>query len=270
MTSGGKCLLLLRCYSKWWGVGVLSRLFISYIEEDGAIARQIADGLEAAGYRPWYYERDSLPGIAYLNQVQDAISHSRAFIALLSAPTLKSRQVDIEITAALDRRLFFIPLLHKITYAQFRKRRPDWALAFGAASATVVPPEGVSELMPAILRSLKQARIPGSMTVLTNAPRLLVRGDGIPDTTYFMHDGLTLGRDADNDIVLPHDTVSRKHAQIKMNNGGIAVMDLRSRNKTFLSGQMLEPMKPHNWTPGDTLEIGPFRLSVQPPTPSAF
>lgn len=240
----------------------MSRVFISYIEEDGALARQIAEGLEAAGYRPWYYQRDSLPGVPYLDQVHEAITHSRAFVLILSTGTLKSPQVDIEIAHGLAQGVFFIPLLNRITYTDFRKKKARWALALGAAAASVIPPEGVSALIPSILRSLKQARILGAQTMITQAPRLLVHLDGKPDSSYLIRDGITVGRDPDNAVVLLHETVSRKHAHIKLGTMGIAVTDLSSSNGTYLHGALLEPGKPRFWKPGETLEIGPFRLSL--------
>jgi hypothetical protein len=39
-------------------------IFISHVEEDSAVALQIAHGLEAVGYTTWYYERDSVPGLS--------------------------------------------------------------------------------------------------------------------------------------------------------------------------------------------------------------
>ena len=38
---------------------VVSEIFISHVEEDEGVALEIARGLEAAGYRTWYYERDA-------------------------------------------------------------------------------------------------------------------------------------------------------------------------------------------------------------------
>ena len=52
-------------------------IFISYVEEDSYVALQIAGALEAKGYNTWYYERDSVPGPAYLAQMGDAIEQAR-------------------------------------------------------------------------------------------------------------------------------------------------------------------------------------------------
>ena len=47
----------------------MGHIFISHIEKDAAVMRQIADGLEAAGYKTWYFERDSLPGLSWRENV---------------------------------------------------------------------------------------------------------------------------------------------------------------------------------------------------------
>jgi hypothetical protein len=47
-------------------------VFISHVEEDQALALEIARRLETAGFTTWYYERDSEPGISYLLQVHAA------------------------------------------------------------------------------------------------------------------------------------------------------------------------------------------------------
>jgi len=39
----------------------MNEIFISHAEEDEAVASELAQGLEAAGYTTWYFERDGLP-----------------------------------------------------------------------------------------------------------------------------------------------------------------------------------------------------------------
>lgn len=42
----------------------MSHIFISHVEEDGPVALEIAQGLEAAGYQTWYYEGAPADGTA--------------------------------------------------------------------------------------------------------------------------------------------------------------------------------------------------------------
>jgi len=38
----------------------MTHVFISHVERDAGIATETANGLEAAGYSTWYFERDTL------------------------------------------------------------------------------------------------------------------------------------------------------------------------------------------------------------------
>lgn len=51
---------------------------------------------------------------------------------------------------------------------------------------------------------------------------------------------LTIGRDEDNDIVLPDRKVSRRHAIIRLERGRWVLEDQGSRNGTFINGQQLQ------------------------------
>lgn len=68
-----------------------------------------------------------------------------------------------------------------------------------------------------------------------------------------------VGRDEILEIPLDDPTVSRRHARLRVSEGGVMVLDLRSSNGTFLNGQ---PIKRELATPGDRLrfaEVG-FKL----------
>src|SRR5262245_21803228 len=92
------------------GGDAMSRGFISHVAEDRALAMRLAQGLEAAGYTTWYYERDSLPGASYLDQILHALDRSVAVVVLVSPAALASWQVDKEIVQAHERGRPFLPL----------------------------------------------------------------------------------------------------------------------------------------------------------------
>jgi len=134
-------------------------IFISYVEEDSGIAKEVARGLEAAGYSTWYYQRDSAPGPAYLVQVLQAIENCQAFVLIVSPHTVKSHQVTKEIVKGHEYNKEFIPLLSHITDAEFKEKQPQWEMALGAASSAEIPDSGVSSVMPGVLRGLKMSGI---------------------------------------------------------------------------------------------------------------
>jgi len=69
-------------------------------------------------------------------------------------------------------------------------------------------------------------------------------------------DGLTIGREADNDIVLDDPKVSRHHAQIDYDGSDYRVLDLDSSNGTFLANNRLLPGISDVWDPDKGLRIG--------------
>jgi hypothetical protein len=89
---------------------IMNHIFISHVERDAAIMQQIADGLEAAGYSAWYFERDVLPGTSYLIQITQAIEQCDAIVLIVSANALGFDQVTKEIVGAFERRKPFFPV----------------------------------------------------------------------------------------------------------------------------------------------------------------
>jgi hypothetical protein len=133
----------------------MSQVFISHVEEDAAIAQDLAVGLEQAGYTTWFYERDNLPGPPYVTQILEAIEQSVVVIVLVSDDALGSWPVDREIFQAFDTGKHVIPLLLGITYEELRKRRREWVLMFGAVAPLSIPPDGVSAFIPRLVQGLK-------------------------------------------------------------------------------------------------------------------
>ena len=63
----------------------------------------------------------------------------------------------------------------------------------------------------------------------------------------------TIGRDENNNIVLPDPTISRNHARIIFENGNWAVEDLGSANGIVVRDMRLEKAF---LSPGDTYSVG--------------
>src|SRR4051812_9240323 len=72
---------------------------------------------------------------------------------------------------------------------------------------------------------------------------------------------VTIGRLADNVIVLSDVQASRFHAVIGKSQGGYVVKDLDSRNGTRLNGQ---PVKAAKLNPGDVVAIGTTEIRFSP------
>lgn len=137
-------------------------VFISHVEEDQALALEIARGLEAVGFSTWYYERDSEPGISYLLQVHAAIEQCGAVVVLISPDSVRSFQMTKEVVRAHETGKAFIPVRYSIAHAEFQQRQPEWNIAIGAAASIPVPPDGVAAIIPRIARGLQQLDPSGS------------------------------------------------------------------------------------------------------------
>ncbi len=130
-------------------------VFISHVEEDTDVAEEIARGLEAAGYATWYYERDSLAGVPYLEQVGLEIDRCQALVLIVSPASWGSFQVTREVERAYEGGKRLIPVLRGVTHAEFQTRQQIWRQAVGTAASVSIPPAGVGAILPRITAGLK-------------------------------------------------------------------------------------------------------------------
>jgi pSer/pThr/pTyr-binding forkhead associated (FHA) protein len=73
---------------------------------------------------------------------------------------------------------------------------------------------------------------------------------------------LLIGRSDDNEVVLPSESVSRRHAELWVSKEGVQISDLGSRNGTALNGRTLGSV-PRPMLPGDVATIGVYTLKVE-------
>jgi serine phosphatase RsbU (regulator of sigma subunit) len=71
-----------------------------------------------------------------------------------------------------------------------------------------------------------------------------------------------LGRQADAQVCLESQAVSRHHARIVFEKGAYYVEDLHSSNGTFVNGRRIRERVP--LTPDDTLQLGPYSFALRP------
>src|SRR5579863_2714805 len=130
------------------------KVFISYVQEDGAVAYEIASGLETQGYSSWYYERDCPAGADYFEETHKAISDCEAMVIVISPRSLPSDQITREIVRAVESSKATFPLLLEVSHDDYAHRRPGWHQAMAAANATRIPPERVATVVPSLVAGL--------------------------------------------------------------------------------------------------------------------
>jgi pSer/pThr/pTyr-binding forkhead associated (FHA) protein len=90
--------------------------------------------------------------------------------------------------------------------------------------------------------------------------RLVITRDTHPVRELPLHgQRLTLGRHADNDIVLAHATVSSRHAALTPDGKVLVLDDLGSSNGTLLNGQRVTRA---TLAPGDRIGIAVFEITL--------
>jgi len=80
--------------------------------------------------------------------------------------------------------------------------------------------------------------------------KLVVSFQGVQLREYPLdRPSLTIGRHAENDIVIDHMGVSGKHAQVALEGQSIIVTDLQSTNGTFVNGHRIDrtELRPNDW-----------------------
>ena len=98
-------------------------------------------------------------------------------------------------------------------------------------------------------------------------PRFHIIGTGPNERIVELSGTTTIGRSADNGIVLDDTTVSRCHVMLLVEAGDVLVVDLESTNGTSVNGVPALPEAPVRLADGDVLMVGRVLLRYQAPAP---
>lgn len=117
----------------------------------------------------------------------------------------------------------------------------------------------------AVASGLRPSREWGGQTELLQrrANLRLLAADGREYLVYWGR--VTVGRDTDNDIVIPDRQISRHHARIQCGSQGCTVTDRGSTNGTLVNGVRIQPEMPWPLRPEDVLQLGSVQLLVASP-----
>lgn len=96
--------------------------------------------------------------------------------------------------------------------------------------------------------------------ILQRAPRLVGLGDLAPSEFPLGALDTAVGTDLENDLVIAHPTVSRRHAILGYHAGGYTIADLQSSNGTFVNGRRIKEPVPIR--PGDEISFGAAKFAV--------
>jgi hypothetical protein len=124
----------------------------------------------------------------------------------------------------------------------------------------IPPAEGATSfLAPPSNTEFEPPPLPGAAdgeqfgTVAVTAAMLVEDRTGLPGDHHRLGVHTSIGRTADNQIVVPIREVSRRHAEIVLDEGGYLIRDLGSPNGTFVNG---ERVTEHRLDDGDRIALG--------------
>jgi phage tail-like protein len=104
----------------------------------------------------------------------------------------------------------------------------------------------------------------------TNSGQLIVQHKGeVIQTLPLTMPVLRIGRGPENGLPLPHQMVSRNHAELRMEPQEPILTDLGSTYGTFIGAERLLPNQPRVLKDGTTFRLGPYSLTYQVSKPSA-
>ena len=93
------------------------------------------------------------------------------------------------------------------------------------------------------------------------AGRASIAIDSVPAEYSLMKDEISIGRGEDNDVVIPHASVSRQHARLMRRDGGFELMDLNSTNGSYVDDRQIRGSA--FLSAGSQLRLGDIRFILQ-------
>ena len=188
--------------------------------------------------------------------LNDAIAvHSRG-----EMPT-PAREIRSDIPAIID------TILVRSLAKQPAERYEDGAEMADALRSAMVALEGA----PTQIMLREEMNILERVNEPPPGHELVINTPGHPPSTVPLTQAvITLGRQADNEIVLPADGVSRHHSRLQATALGWELVDLGGINGTFLNDRRLRADDPTPLAPGSRIRIGPYELTLQGPEIAVF
>jgi hypothetical protein len=159
-------------------------IFISHVEEDYNIVKEIVPALESIGMKTWYYEEHSIPGPAYLSQMIRAIDKSKVVILIISNKSINSNSVTNEVVHAFEAGKPFLPILVDLSHIEFQLRQQEWRMAVGAATSIRIPESGINTILPRIIDAINElCQIPDDKLKLSIAKIRNLGGQPLQEST---------------------------------------------------------------------------------------
>ena len=268
-------------------------IFISYTHEDSAAAKRLAEDLTSRGWSV-FWDRVLLPGATWRTQIQSALMSARVVLVMWSDKAVNSRWVEVEADHAFQRDAYVpvtignspLPLgLSHVQVADLRHWHADPALPLpdvlvsaltyrlargGGPTLQSVP---IAPAANPAAPPVGHATVAADATMMAADMMLHLTGTDHTGTKFeiivrlsqlrMKPAGLVIGRRAEQaDLVLPHVSVSRRHALLSSVDQRLTLSDLGSLNGTFVNNQPAAADRPLELAKGSIVRLGDVELTV--------
>ena len=160
------------------------------------------------------------------------------------------------------------PMIESIISKMLAKRKED-RYSSGEELARVLRSTAFAlENRPTRVMSVTEAEEAASRTpiAIPQGYELVIATPGSSTSTISLNrEVITLGRQVDNDIVLPTEGVSRHHARLRATTNGWGLIDMGGINGTLLDGERIRANQLVPIFPGARIQMGPYELLLRGP-----
>jgi hypothetical protein len=153
--------------------------------------------------------------------------------------------------------------LKAIVEAQSKAPSPNLAAAARqvAERARAAAPARSEPPAPASPRTMAPVTISGAGAPHEARLTTLDKIDSIPNEYALLKPEVAVGRGENNDIVIPHASVSRNHARLARRDGGFELIDLNSTNGSYINDQLVQGSMPV--ANGAEVRFGDIRFTLR-------
>ena len=156
--------------------------------------------------------------------------------------------------------------LKAIVEAQSRAPAPNLAaaareVAERARAAASARPSAPAASAPSQPRVMAPVTITGAGAPHEARLTTIDKIDSIPSEYALLKPEIAVGRGENNDIVIPHASVSRNHARLARRDGGFELIDLNSTNGSYINNQLVQGSMPI--ANGAEVRFGDIRFTLR-------
>lgn len=278
----------------------MTTIFISHSSRDDEFVNKLATSLNKHQFQTWVDHMDTPEGMLWANIIQDGLEKGEHMILIVTESSMQSRHVRIEWQSfqGLVKPIILIILEDHVEIPKLLQDFPtlywsvsqsfsdniDGLLKFLPAATSQQDPtqswgkKQTKKLNPNAAGLDELQRMAGQIDNRTKTEPVIGISDIkliIPKSDVSIHyhvaQPMTIGRASPHDVQKPDidlnpyesiKTVSRNHAMISVENGGIVLTDTGSSNGTFIDGRRLQANVPTRIESGTMVRFGALIVQI--------